>query len=183
MRTRTPVHDHRPQRHAQGSCDRRGDVRWLKLNQASSRGDKLHERRIKRIFLMPAVLYLLCAVDLSPVLVAQHQLHRLSAGHGVSCQRQPPKAATTEPTRHSRFRHQPDAAQLCAHVSGRALHTAAINTLTFVLAGVMLQYMMGFLLALVLHQQFYRAQHRARHLSDAHDGHAGGCRLYRPHVV
>ena len=34
------------------------------------------------------------------------------------------------------------------------LHTAAINTLTFVLAGVMLQYVMGFLLALVLHQNF-----------------------------
>ncbi len=37
--------------------------------------------KIKRIFLMPAVLYLLVLSDLSPLLVTQHQLHRLSAGH------------------------------------------------------------------------------------------------------
>ncbi|MFM7171585.1 MAG: carbohydrate ABC transporter permease, partial [Caldilinea sp.] len=39
-------------------------------------------------------------------------------------------------------------------LSDQRLHTAALNTTTFVVGGVLLQYGLGFLLALVLHQQF-----------------------------
>jgi multiple sugar transport system permease protein len=39
--------------------------------------------------------------------------------------------------------------------SDQRLHTAALNTLTYVIGGVLLQYVVGFLLALVLHQDFW----------------------------
>jgi len=40
-------------------------------------------------------------------------------------------------------------------LSDQRLHTAALNTLTYVIGGVLLQYVVGFLLALVLHQDFW----------------------------
>jgi len=97
-------------------------------------GDKPQERTIKRVFLMPAVLFLLL-LSIFPLLWS------LSISF-TDFQR---GGAPVSFTLRNYVRLAGD----------QRLHTAAGNTLTYVLAGVLLQYVVGFLLALVLHQRFF----------------------------
>ena len=120
--------------------------------EAAKAGGKVHERRVKRIFLMPAVLYLL-VLSIFPLFWSL-SISFTDYQRGMTTASQP-ESVDDQPTGilgsgiHLTLRNY---ARMLR--DGR-LHTASINTVTFVLAGVMLQYTMGFLLALVLHQQFF----------------------------
>lgn len=97
-------------------------------------GDKPQERTIKRAFLMPAVLYLLL-LSIFPLFWS------LSISFTDFQRGGAPISFTLR-----------NYARL---IGDQRLHTAAVNTLTYVFAGVLLQYVVGFLLALVLHQRFF----------------------------
>lgn len=115
-------------------------------------GDKPHERTIKRVFLLPAVFYLL-------VLSVFPMLWSLSISFTDYQRGGGPVAATAEAQQTGFTGILGTGVNLTLRnyarmLGDQRLHTAALNTITFVLAGVLLQYVMGFLLALVLHQQF-----------------------------
>ena len=116
-------------------------------------GDRPHNRTIKRVFLLPAVLYLL-VLSVFPMLwsltISFTDYQRGGANATAAVTEEAPAADTgfLGTGIHLTARNY-------ARMFGdQRLHTAAFNTLTFVLAGVLLQYVVGFLLALVLHQQF-----------------------------
>jgi multiple sugar transport system permease protein len=114
-------------------------------------GGRKYENRIKRVFLMPAVLYLL-VLSIFPLFwslsISFTDYQRGGGAVTVSA----PEDAQTDgilgSSIHFSLRNYKRMLR-----DGR-LRTAAVNTLTYVLAGVMIQYIMGFLLALVLHQNF-----------------------------
>jgi multiple sugar transport system permease protein len=125
-------------------------------NQAASLDtsltDRRHERGTKRIFLMPAVIFLLL-FSVSPLfwsLAISFTDYGRGGGAGQAV------TATGEPDEgflglgfHVTTRNY-------ARMAGdQRLFNAAQNTLTFVLAGVLLQYVVGFLLALLLNQPFW----------------------------
>lgn len=121
------------------------------VQSALEPSDKVYERRIKRVFLMPAVLYLL-VLSIFPLFWSLGISFTDYQRGGVSVS----ETATEEadPTGILGSGINLTLRNYARMFRDERLHTAAINTLTFVFAGVILQYIMGFLLALVLHQNF-----------------------------
>lgn len=120
---------------------------------ATGPGERTYERNIKRVFLMPAVLYLLL-LSVFPLFwsltISFTDYQRGGVGVAAS-------ETVSQDNQASGILGSGINLTLRNYArmfrDGR-LHTAATNTLTFVLAGVTLQYVVGFLLALVLHQNF-----------------------------
>jgi multiple sugar transport system permease protein len=117
-------------------------------NTTVSLNDRAHERTIKRIFLMPTVVFLL-ALSIFPLL--------WSLSISFTDYQRGGTAVSSEDANEAGFlglgfnlttRNYARMAR-----DGR-LHTAARNTLTFVIVGVIVQYVVGFGLALVLNQPF-----------------------------
>lgn len=111
-----------------------------------------YENRIKRVFLMPAVLYLLL-LSIFPLLWSLSISFTDYQRGGVAVSADAPADAQSG-----------GILGTGVHLSMRnykrlfndgRLHTAAGNTVTYVLMGVSIQYIMGFLLALVLNQSFF----------------------------
>lgn len=123
-----------------------------------------HERTIKRIFLLPAVIYLLL-LSVFPMLWSlsisftdyQRGAIRTVVDTGGDASAGAVAGAETPPGQGFRLTLRNYERML----SDQRLHTAALNTLTYVIGGVLLQYVVGFLLALVLHQDFW-GRHIAR---------------------
>ena len=97
-------------------------------------GNKPQERSIKRIFLLPAVLYLLL-LSVFPLL--------WSLSISFTDYQRGGDAIVFTMRNYARM------------VGDQRLQTAAFNTLVYVMAGVLLQYVVGYLLALVLNQRFF----------------------------
>jgi len=121
---------------------------------AGDTGYRAHERIIKRVFLTPAVAILL-ALSIFPLLWSLSiSFTDIQRGGGSAA-----NAAAVEGEAEAQegflglgfnltFRNY-------ARLAGdERLHTAAGNTVTYVIVGVMVQYMVGFGLALVLNQPF-----------------------------
>jgi multiple sugar transport system permease protein len=118
-------------------------------------GDRAHERMIKRAFLAPAVAILL-AFSIFPLLWSLSiSFTDIQRGGGGAA-----NTATVEGETETSegflglgfnltFRNYDRLA------GDERLHTAAINTLTYVIIGVLVQYIIGFGLALVLNQPFF----------------------------
>lgn len=115
--------------------------------------ERRHERGIKRVFLMPAVFYLLL-FSIFPLLWSlgiSFTDYGRGGGAGTA------QTAAVDGSQDDGF------LGLGFHLTTRnyarmltdnRLHTAARNTVTFVLGGVILQYIAGFALALLLNQPF-----------------------------
>ena len=120
-------------------------------NTNVSIGDRAHERRIKRIFLAPAVAVLL-ALSVFPLLwslsISFTDFQRGGSGATTTVEGEADEGFlglgfNLSTRNYSRM------------VADERLHTAARNTITFVIVGVVIQYLIGFGLALVLNQPFY----------------------------
>lgn len=112
--------------------------------------DRAHERIIKRVFLAPTVVMLL-AFSIFPLLWSlsiSFTDYQRGGTTAVS------NAAATE-TGFMGLGFNITTRNYARMTSDERLHTAARNTLTFVIAGVILQYIVGFGLALVLNQNFF----------------------------
>ncbi len=113
--------------------------------------DRPHERTAKRAFLMPAVFFLLL-FSIFPLLWSLGiSFTDYGRGGGAS------SAVTAEGTPDEGFLglgFHLTTRNYVRMVGDERLFTAAKNTLTFVLGGVLLQYVVGFLLALLLNQDF-----------------------------
>jgi multiple sugar transport system permease protein len=114
--------------------------------------DKSHEKTIKRTFLMPAVIYLL-VFSIFPLFWSLGiSFTDYGRGGGGATQN---VSATGEPDEgFLGLGFHVTARNYRRMLSDQRLHNAAGNTLTFVFAGVIFQYIMGFLLALLLNQDF-----------------------------
>jgi len=111
--------------------------------------DRAHERIIKRVFLTPTVVMLL-AFSIFPLLWS------LSISF-TDYQRGGSAAVSSEAGDDAGFLGlgvNLTTRNYTRMVSDERLHTAARNTLTFVIFGVIVQYVVGFGLALVLNQNF-----------------------------
>lgn len=107
--------------------------------------DRAHERSFKRIFLLPAVFYLLL-LSVFPTV--------WSLGISFTDSQRGARTTSEESAGFLGTGVQLTARNYVRMLSDQRLHTAALNTIAFVVGGVLLQYGLGFLLALVLHQQF-----------------------------
>ncbi|RME98531.1 MAG: sugar ABC transporter permease [Chloroflexi bacterium] len=119
-------------------------------NAAVQVSDRAHERNIKRVFLMPTVAILL-ALSIFPLLWS------LSISF-TDYQRGGTTAVSSVDTAESGFLglgFNLTTRNYIRMASDQRLHTAARNTLTFVIVGVIVQYVVGFGLALVLNQPFF----------------------------
>lgn len=114
--------------------------------------DRLHERATKRTFLMPGVVYLLIFSIFPLIWSLGISFTDYGRGGGGSTQTVTATGEVDEGFLGLGF-----------HLTTRnytrmafdeRLHTAARNTVTFVLAGVIVQYIVGLLLALLLNQPF-----------------------------
>jgi len=124
-------------------------------NSGGVAGERAHERIIKRAFLTPAVALLL-AFSIFPLFWSLSiSFTDIQRGGGGAADTATVEGETK--TRegflgqgyHLTFRNY-------ARMGGdERLHTAARNTLTYVIFGVTVQYIIGFGLALVLNQRFY----------------------------
>lgn len=114
--------------------------------------DRPHERTVKRTFLMPAVFYLLL-FSIFPLLWSLG-ISVTDYGRGGGGSAQTETAAGVEDDGFLGFDFHVTGRNYVRMVSDERLYTAAGNTVTFVIAGVIVQYIMGFLLALLLNQQF-----------------------------
>jgi multiple sugar transport system permease protein len=117
----------------------------------ASIGDRAHEKRIKRLFLMPAVVVLL-TLSIFPLLwslsISFTDFQR--GGRGAS-----PAVEGVADEGILGLGFNLSAGNYSRMVGDERLHTAARNTITFVIVGVVVQYLVGFGLALVLNQPFY----------------------------
>lgn len=117
-------------------------------------GGKPHERRVKRVFLTPAVAILL-AFSIFPLLwslsISFTDIQRggATAAGSAGDEREP---ETREGFLDLGFNLT--ARNYARMVGDERLHTAAGNTLEYVVLGVIVQYIVGFALALVLNQAF-----------------------------
>jgi multiple sugar transport system permease protein len=115
--------------------------------------DRRHERAVKRTFLMPAVIYLLL-FSIFPLLWSLGiSFTDYGRGGGGSTQNVTETGEVDEGFLGLGFHFT--TRNYTRMVSDERLHTAARNTITFVLAGVCFQYVVGLLLALLLNQQFW----------------------------
>ncbi len=111
---------------------------------------KVYERRVKRVFLMPAVFYLLL-LSIFPLFwslgisFTDYQRGNVTASESTVLE---------EPTGILGSGVNLSLRNYVRMFRDNRLKTASFNTVTYVIAGVLLQYVIGFLLALVLHQQF-----------------------------
>jgi multiple sugar transport system permease protein len=119
-----------------------------------SPGFRAHERIVKRVFLTPAVAILL-ALSIFPLLwslsISFTDIQR--GGGGAAAQ----ATVEGEPAAQAGFLGLGFDLTLRNYarlLRDERLHTAAGNTLTYVFAGVIVQYIVGFCLALVLNQRF-----------------------------
>jgi multiple sugar transport system permease protein len=121
-------------------------------NLDTSFTDRRHEQGIKRTFLMPAVIYLLL-FSIFPLLWSLG-ISFTDYGRGGGATTQAVTATGEADEGFLGLGFHLTTRNYARMVGDNRLHTAAKNTLTFVLAGVVLQYVAGFLLALLLNQQF-----------------------------
>ena len=117
-------------------------------------GDRAHERIIKRVFLTPAVAILL-ALSIFPLFwslsISFTDFQR--GGSTAATSAAEGEAETQEGFLGLGFNLT---LRNYARMGGdERLHTSAINTLSYVIFGVVVQYIIGFGLALVLNQPFY----------------------------
>ena len=117
-------------------------------------GYRAHERTIKRVFLTPAVAILL-ALSIFPLLwslsISFTDIQRGGGGDTNTA------VTEGEPERREGFLglgFNLTFRNYARLASDERLHTAAGNTLTYVVVGVIMQYLIGFGLALVLNQPF-----------------------------
>jgi multiple sugar transport system permease protein len=117
----------------------------------TSLGDRAHERTTKRVFLMPAVVVLL-TLSIFPLLwslsISFTDFQRGGRGASTAVEGEVDEGFlglgfNLSTRNYSRM------------VGDERLHTAARNTITFVIVGVVVQYLIGFGLALVLNQPFF----------------------------
>ncbi|MCE7980880.1 MAG: sugar ABC transporter permease [Caldilinea sp. CFX5] len=114
-------------------------------------GGRVYERAIKRVFLLPAVIFLL-AFSIFP-LVWSLSISFTDYQRGGSAV----AATADQQTNRDGFLGTGinfTGRNYARMLTDERLHTAVRNTLFFVFAGVILQYVVGFLLALVLNQPF-----------------------------
>jgi multiple sugar transport system permease protein len=120
-------------------------------NSAVNTSDRAHERIIKRVFLTPTVAFLL-VLSIFPLLWS------LSIGF-TDFQRGGSGAVSGEAVAGEEgflgLGFNVTTRNYARMAGDERLHTAARNTLTFVIAGVIVQYIVGFGLALVLNQPFF----------------------------
>jgi multiple sugar transport system permease protein len=112
--------------------------------------DRAHERTIKRVFLTPTVAVLL-ALSIFPLfwsLSISFTDYQRGGTTAVS-------GDTAEDTGFLGLGFNLTTRNYARMVGDERLHTAARNTLTFVIFGVIVQYVFGFGLALVLNQNFF----------------------------
>ena len=114
--------------------------------------DRMHERGVKRTFLMPAVVYLLL-FSIFPLLWSLG-ISFTDYGRGGGGSTQAVTATGEADEGFLGLGFHLTTRNYARMVGDNRLHTAAKNTITFVLAGVVLQYVVGFLLALLLNQPF-----------------------------
>jgi multiple sugar transport system permease protein len=113
--------------------------------------DRRHARGIKRVFLMPAVFYLLLFSIFPLIWSLGISFTDFGRGGGAATQAEIAGGADAGLLGLGFSVTTRNYARL---VQDTRLYTAARNTLTFVIAGVLLQYVVGFLLALLLNQNF-----------------------------
>lgn len=117
-------------------------------------GGRAHERLVKRVFLTPAVAILL-AFSVFPLLWSfSISFTDIQRGGGAAAE---PAGDETVPETRQGFLDLGFnlTTRNYARMAGdERLHTAAENTLVYVLFGVIVQYIVGFALALVLNQPF-----------------------------
>lgn len=117
-------------------------------------GFRAHERKVARVFLGPAVAILL-ALSMFPLLWSLGiSFTDIQRGGSAAAARD---AAAGEPQAQEGFLglgFNLTVRNYARLLHDQRLHTAAANTLTYVFAGVIVQYIVGFSLALVLNQPF-----------------------------
>lgn len=115
---------------------------------------KSHERSIKRIFLAPAVVILLL-LSIFPLFwslgisITDYQRGQAAFAQQAAAEGQEVDESFLGLGFNVTMRNYARLAQ------DQRLHTAALNTLTYVIVGVLVQYLIGFGLALVLNQDFF----------------------------
>jgi multiple sugar transport system permease protein len=113
--------------------------------------DRRHTRGIKRTFLMPAVFYLLLFSIFPLIWSLAISFTNYGRGGGAATQAE---VASGADAGFLGLGFSVTARNYERLIQDPRLYTAARNTLAFVLAGVLLQYVVGFLLALLLNQNF-----------------------------
>ena len=120
--------------------------------------DIAHERSIKRVFLAPTVVILLL-LSIFPLLwslgISFTDIQRGDAALAAAQAAEAGDEAAVEDSGFLGFNFNLTLDNYQHLVRDQRLHTAAFNTLTYVVIGVIVQYLIGFGLALVLNQQFY----------------------------
>ena len=118
-----------------------------------SSGHRAHERIVKRVFLAPAVIILL-ALSIFPLLWSLGISFTDYGRGGGAADTNAVEAESEAQAGFLGLGFNFTARNYARLLNDERLHTAAINTLTYVFAGVIVQYIVGFGLALVLNQRF-----------------------------
>ena len=114
--------------------------------------DRMHERGTKRTFLMPAVIFLL-VFSIFPLFWSLG-ISFTDYGRGGGASSQTALATGEADEGFFGLGFHLTTRNYTRMLADNRLHTAARNTVNFVLTGVLLQYIMGFCLALLLNQPF-----------------------------